>query len=57
MPPKVGALGEALAMLVGQALACMQKMQQSGVQEHFSAAMTIILGDCLPDSRAQQIFS
>ena len=24
-PPKVGALGEALAILVGQALACMQK--------------------------------
>ena len=28
-----------LAKLVGQALACMQKMQRSGVPEHFSAAM------------------
>jgi hypothetical protein len=33
---------KALAMLVGQALACMQKMQRSGVQEHFSVAMTVI---------------
>ena len=46
-PPKVGALGEALAMLVGQALACMQRsgvpeMQRSGVQEYFSVAMTVI---------------
>jgi hypothetical protein len=33
---------KALAMLVGQALACMQKMQRSGVLEHFSAAMTAV---------------
>jgi hypothetical protein len=31
---------KALAILVGQALACMQKMQRSGVPEHFSAAKT-----------------
>jgi len=29
-------------MLAGQALACMQKMQRSGVPEHFSVAMTVI---------------
>jgi hypothetical protein len=31
---------KALAMLAGQALACMQKMQRSDVSEHFSAAKT-----------------
>ena len=33
---------KALAMLVGQALACMQKIQRSGVPEHFSIAMTTV---------------
>ncbi len=38
---------KALAMLVGQALACMQRsgvpeMQRSGVPEHYSVVMTVI---------------
>jgi hypothetical protein len=34
---------KALAMLAGQALACMQKMHRSGVQEHFSVAKMVVL--------------